>query len=65
MELNGPANIKMLLDMAENNNICPELKQKILKQVDILVLYMREYDKNSQIKWHEMIERYKNGTYSK
>jgi len=60
IEVNGPSNILLILEMAYASDISPKLKAKIKYQAEMLVEYMREYDKNGEIKWHEIIERAKN-----
>jgi hypothetical protein len=61
MELNGLANIKALLDI-NTDQITPTLKVEIEKQIDLMVVYFRTYQKNKDIAWNEVknnIELYK------
>lgn len=55
MELNGLANIDMILQMTEDSDISPELKKAIQKQVDLSIIYFRSLQKDSSVKWHEVI----------
>lgn len=56
IELNGVANIHLMLDMMAPNEPMDvlEYKNKIKEQLDLLERYMIEYSKNPDIKWHEI-----------
>jgi len=56
IELNGVANIHLMLDMMSPNEPMEVLnyKNKIKEQLDLLERYMIEYSKNPDIKWHEV-----------
>jgi len=58
IELNGVANIHLMLDMMQPNEPMEVLnyKNKIKEQLDLLERYMIEYSKNPDIKWHEIKE---------
>jgi hypothetical protein len=56
-ELNGLANIDMILKMTDDSDISPELKKKIQEQVDLSIIYFRTLQTDSSIKWHEIIAK--------
>ena len=60
MEVNGAANILMLLKTAGNTHILPDLREKLERQANMLVTYMRKYEKDKTIAWHDILEEYKN-----
>lgn len=55
MELNGLANIDMILQLTNNTDIKPELKAKIQEQIDLSIVYFKAFQKNNDVKWHEVI----------
>ena len=64
MELNGIANIKLIIEMAlEDKQIDKEVKEKVDEQLDILMDYMKHYKSMTTVKWqikpwHEIREEY-------
>lgn len=64
MELNGIANMKLIIEMAASNNKIDETVRKQLdEQLDVLMEYMKMYKNYTTIKWpikfwHEVREEY-------
>lgn len=54
MEINGVANIKMMIDMGRGDDISEELYAKIAQHLDLLERYMIAYKENPEIHWHEV-----------
>lgn len=66
MELNGLANLDVILKTAEFDGIQidPELKVKLQEQIDLSIIYFRAWNEDNSIKWHDVRkdpERYKHG----
>ena len=57
MEVNGAANIIMLLSDSTGKDISPQLKAKLIRQARILVTYMRAYEKDNDTKWHNILAK--------
>ena len=55
LEVNGPANILMLLEMYKEK-INPELSQKIQSEAEKTIKYMRQVDALNTKFWHEINE---------
>ena len=64
MELNGIANMKLIIEMAlGDNKIDPEIKDKLNEQLDVLMDYMKMYRDRTTTKWpikpwHEVRKEY-------
>ena len=59
IEVNGPANIVMMIDVwGEKNEIVTMETMSLIKDIraeaDKTVKYMTAHDKNDSIKWHEV-----------
>lgn len=54
MELNGLANMDMILQMTKDSDINPELKKKLQEQIDLSIIYFRAFQDDNDIKWHDV-----------